>query len=64
MGTPFEIDTRDRILLIEDVGEESFRIDRMLTQLKLAGKLDRLAGVVWGECYNCKPTPGRRLAAH
>ena len=58
MGTPYEIDTRDKILLIEDVGEEAFRIDRMLTQLKLAGKLDHIAGVVWGECEKCKPTPG------
>ena len=58
MGTPFEIDTRDTILMLEDVGEEAFRIDRMLTQLKLAGKLDHVAGVVWGECEKCKPTPG------
>jgi muramoyltetrapeptide carboxypeptidase len=58
MGTPYEIDTRDKILLLEDVGEEAFRIDRMLTQLKLGGKLDRVAGVVWGECEKCKPTPG------
>jgi len=58
MGTPYEINTRDKILLLEDVGEEAFRIDRMLTQLKLAGKLDRIAGVVWGECEKCKPTPG------
>ena len=58
MGTPYEIDTREKILLIEDVGEEAFRIDRMLTQLKLAGKLDTLAGVVWGECEKCKATPG------
>ncbi len=58
MGTPYEIDTRDKILLLEDVGEEAFRIDRMLTQMKLAGKLDRIAGVVWGECEKCKPTPG------
>ncbi|MBY0505208.1 MAG: LD-carboxypeptidase [Bryobacteraceae bacterium] len=58
MGTPYEIDTRDKILLLEDVGEEAFRIDRMLTQLKLAGKLDRIAGVVWGECEKCKPTSG------
>ncbi len=58
MGTPYEIDTRDKILLLEDVGEEAFRIDRMLTQLKLAGKLDHVAGVVWGECEKCKATPG------
>ena len=58
MGTPFEIDTRDKILMLEDVGEEAFRIDRMLTQLKLAGKLDHVAGVVWGECEKCKSTPG------
>src|SRR5258708_36645464 len=38
MGTPFEIDTRGRILLLEDIDEEPYNIDRMLTQLRLAGK--------------------------
>jgi muramoyltetrapeptide carboxypeptidase len=55
MGTPYEIDTQGRILFIEDVGEEPYRIDRMLTQLRLAGKLDAAAGIVWGECEDCRP---------
>ena len=55
MGTPYEIETKGRILFIEDVGEEPYRIDRMLTQLRLAGKLDEAAGIVWGECSECHP---------
>jgi muramoyltetrapeptide carboxypeptidase len=53
MGTPFEIETRDRILLIEDTGEAPYRIDRMLVQLKLAGKLQEAAGIVFGTCSDC-----------
>jgi len=48
-GTPFAIDTRDAILLIEDVREAPYRIDRMLRQLQLAGKLDTLRGAVLGQ---------------
>jgi muramoyltetrapeptide carboxypeptidase len=55
MGTPYEIDTRGRILFIEDVEEQPYSIDRMLTQLRLAGKLDQAAGIVWGECNDCTP---------
>jgi len=55
MGTPYEIDTRGRILFTEDVDEEPYRIDRMLTQLRLAGKLDAAAGIVFGECADCRP---------
>jgi muramoyltetrapeptide carboxypeptidase len=55
MGTPFEIDTRGRILLLEDVDEQPYSIDRMLTQLRLAGKFDAAAGVVFGECNACRP---------
>jgi muramoyltetrapeptide carboxypeptidase len=55
MGTPYEIDTRGRILLIEDVDEQPYSIDRMLTQLRLAGKLDAAAGIVFGECNACRP---------
>ena len=48
-GTPFAIDTRDAILLVEDVREAPYRIDRMLCQLELAGKLDTLRGAVLGQ---------------
>ena len=55
MGTPYEIETRGRILFLEDVDEEPYRIDRMLTQLRLAGKLDAAAGIIVGECADCRP---------
>ncbi len=55
MGTPYEIETRGRILFIEDVDEEPYKIDRMLTQLRLAGKLGAAAGIVFGECTDCRP---------
>ena len=53
MGTPYEIETDGKILLLEDVGEEPYRIDRMLTQLNLSGKLKKAAGVIIGECAGC-----------
>jgi len=55
MGTPYEIETAGRILFLEDVDEEPYSIDRMLTQLRLAGKLDTAAGVIFGECQDCRP---------
>lgn len=54
MGTPYEIQTEGRILFIEDVGEQPYSIDRMLTQLRLAGKLEQAAGIVFGECADCR----------
>lgn len=48
-GTPYAIDAKDAILLIEDVNEAPYRIDRMLRQLKLAGKLDQIKGAVLGQ---------------
>lgn len=56
MGTPWEVETAGTILLIEDTDEELYRIDRMLTQLALGGKLDRVAGVVFGTCTDCPVT--------
>lgn len=53
IGTPFEIDTKDVILFLEDTHEEPYRIDRMLTQLALAGKLKTIAGFVFGRCTDC-----------
>lgn len=49
MGTPFEPDFRDRIIFLEDVNEAPYRIDRMLTQLWLAGKLQHAAGIAFGK---------------
>lgn len=54
MGTPYEIETRGRILFLEDVDEEPYSIDRMLTQLRLAGKFKEVAGIVFGECKDCR----------
>ncbi|MFX3622500.1 MAG: LD-carboxypeptidase [Ectobacillus sp.] len=55
LGTPYEIDTRGKILLLEDVGEEPYRLDRMLNQLRLAGKFQDCAGVVLSDFHDCKP---------
>jgi muramoyltetrapeptide carboxypeptidase len=60
MGTPWEIDTRDKILFIEDFQEEPHNIDRMLTQLELAGKIDDAAGIIIGECASCRPGDSKR----
>jgi muramoyltetrapeptide carboxypeptidase len=53
LGTSFEIDTRDRILFIEEVDEGHIPIDGNLNHLKLAGKLDRIRGVVFSEMVGC-----------
>jgi len=53
LGTPWEIDTRDRIVFIEEIGERTYCVDRMLTQLRLAGKFDECAGIVFGDFADC-----------
>jgi muramoyltetrapeptide carboxypeptidase len=58
LGTPFEIQTEGCILFIEDIGEKPFRIDRMLMQLRLAGKLEGVRGFVFGEMLDCLPPQG------
>ncbi|MEC0226384.1 S66 peptidase family protein [Paenibacillus alba] len=55
LGTPYELDTRGKLLFIEDIDEEPYRLDRMLNQLKLAGKLADAAGVLIGDFTNCVP---------
>lgn len=53
MGTPWLPDFDGAILFLEDVDEAPYRIDRMLTQLALAGVLGKVAGVVFGQCTSC-----------
>jgi muramoyltetrapeptide carboxypeptidase len=53
MGTPYEVQTDGAILFLEDIREEPYRIDRMLSQLALGGKFDRIAGFVFGRCTEC-----------
>lgn len=54
VGTPYLPDFSGAILFLEDVDEAPYRIDRMLTQLALAGILGRVAGVVFGQCTDCR----------
>ncbi len=53
LGTPYEPDTRGKILFLEEIGEEPYRVDRMLTQLWLAGKLQDAAGIALGHFVDC-----------
>jgi muramoyltetrapeptide carboxypeptidase len=55
MGTPYEIDTRDKILFIEEVGEEPRVLDRYLTQLDNAGKLEQCNGIVFDRMKSVHP---------
>jgi len=59
IGTPYEPDPRGAILLLEDVGEAPYRLDRMLTHLRLAGWFRQVAGIVVGELVDCDPPAGR-----
>lgn len=54
MGTPIEPEMKNKILVIEEIEEFKYKLDRMLTQLKRTGKLDKLAGLVIGYMTNIK----------
>lgn len=60
LGTPWEIDTRGKILFFEDVGERPYRIDGMLTQLRNAGKFADCAGILIGDFADCDPKPDEK----
>ncbi len=53
LGTPYEIQTQDTLLFIEDRAERPYRIDRMLMHLKLAGKFEGVRGIIFGEMIDC-----------
>jgi muramoyltetrapeptide carboxypeptidase len=59
LGTPYEIRTPGTILFIEDVATKPYQIDRMLMHLKLAGKLDAVRGLIFGEMLDCVQVPGQ-----
>ncbi len=56
MGTPYQPDFSDSLLLLEDINEAPYRIDRMLSQMRLAGCLDGVAGVMLGRFDRCGET--------
>jgi muramoyltetrapeptide carboxypeptidase len=55
LKTPYEIDTRDKILFMEDVNESPYRLDGMLWQLQKAGKFKDVRGIILGEMVGCHP---------
>ena len=59
LGTPYEIKTAGTILFIEDVATRPYQIDRMLMQLKLAGKLRGVHGIIFGEMLDCAQNPNQ-----
>lgn len=55
LGTPYEVDTKGKILFLEDADDPPYRIDGNLTHLMLAGKLQDAAGIIVGETVKCEP---------
>ncbi len=55
LGTAFAIESKGKVLFLEEVNEEPYRIDRMLTHLRLAGKLEGVKGIVFGDIVAGKP---------
>lgn len=58
VGTPYLPDFTGAVLFLEDTNESEYRIDRMLTQLALAGVFDKVAGIVFGQCTHCTNPDG------
>jgi muramoyltetrapeptide carboxypeptidase len=57
LGTPWEPHTEGKLLFVEDVGAKPYQIDRLLWQLRTAGKLDGITGIIFGEMLDCS-SPG------
>src|SRR5262249_46623231 len=63
LGTPYAVETDGAVLFLEDIPERPYRIDRMLTHLRRAGKLARVAAVVLGSFADCDgPGPDDAVA--
>jgi muramoyltetrapeptide carboxypeptidase len=57
LGTPYEPQTEGKLLFLEDVSAKPYQVDRMLWQLRMAGKLEGVRGIVFGEMLDCT-SPG------
>jgi muramoyltetrapeptide carboxypeptidase len=57
-GSPYYPDFQDSILFIEDIGEDPYRIDRMMSTLQLNGTLAKIKGFIFGQCSGCNPGGG------
>lgn len=57
-GTPYYPEFQDAILFIEDIGEDPYRIDRMMSTLQLNGTLAKIKGFIFGQCSGCTPGGG------
>ena len=64
LGTSFEIDTRERILFIEEVNEGHMKLDGDLNHLKLAGKFDRVRGIVFSQMTRCLGGDRKKVLAY
>jgi muramoyltetrapeptide carboxypeptidase len=58
LGSTYTPDFKDAILFLEDVNEEVYKMDRMMTQLKISGILNQIKGFVFGKCTDCGPSKG------
>lgn len=57
-GTPWALSAAGAILVLEDIGEAAYRLDRMVTQLRWSGALDGVLGIALGDFYQCKAPDG------
>lgn len=64
LGTKYEIDTKDKILFIEEVGEYTYRVDRMLTHLYHAGKFNDCCGIIFGDFKDCRKSNSEDISLY
>lgn len=58
LGTAYVPSWQDAILFVEDINEEIYRVDRLLTHLRLAGVFNQIRGFIFGRCTDCNPGQG------
>ena len=55
LGTKYDLDYREKILFLEEIGEKTYKVDRFLNQLKKHGVFEKIEGIVLGDFKNCPP---------